>query len=189
MKTVALGFTCMLMIACGCSTMHQVDIDQPDQWMNGAQHNLLNREATVITADGSALEGKIIKLNSDSLLVQLEQDNTLVARRLDGIRSIKQARSVFPAIGGLLGGAIVGAFVGASIGTSSEPPRADMLGFNTVASGLDGIIIGGLVGGVGGMVGLGLATSVDDYQFIQSQLRKTVPGSGPATSDAPRKAK
>ena len=189
MKAVGLGFSCMLMIAYGCSTMHQVDVDQPEQWMADAQHNLLNRDATVMTTDGRAIEGKIIKLNPDSLLLQLEVDNAVVAHRLDHVGSIKQPRSVFAVIGGLRGGTIVGALVGGSIGFSSEPPRTDALGFNTVASGLDGMVIGGLVGGVGGMVGLGLATSVDDYQFNRSLPRKTLSGSGPTAPDSLRKAK
>ncbi len=178
MKTMVLLSFWMLLCVSGCSVLHQVDLDQRDQWLAGAQKDLLGNDARVVTTDGKMLEGKIVRLTVDSVWVQAEPDNTETGNALIRVSLIQQPRQVFPAIGGLLGGALVGAIVGTGFGTASEPPRADMLGFNTVASGLNGMMIGAMVGGVAGVVGLGLATAADDYQIIRVPTRKAPNESG-----------
>jgi hypothetical protein len=189
MKTTMLALFLILVMASGCSTMRQVDMDHPDRWMADAQHDLLKKNVTLTMVDGTVAEGTLIKLNADSLSLQGENDQIPRIEPLNRVQSIHPSRQVLPVIGGFFGGALVGGVIGSQIGASSEKPTLETLGFNTFAATAGGMVVGWVLGAAAGSVGIGLLTSVTDYDFLQSQPRKPVTGAGVAMPDSAAKAK
>jgi len=166
MRLVLILISGVSLMSAGCSTLHQVESGQKEHWMADAQDDLVGRDATVITRDGRGFEGKITEMNSDSLRLREERRDSLLAIEVNHVSSIRQPRKVWPAIGGFFAGALAGAVIGGSIASSQEEPRAEVLGFNTVAAGIGGAAIGALIGCVAGASILGLATAVTDYHII-----------------------
>ncbi len=188
MKTSMLALL-ILGIVSGCSTTRQVDMVQKDQWMAGARHDLLNKNVTLTMVDGSTAEGKLVRLDGDSLSLQGEDRQIARTEQLSRVQSIRPSRKILPVVGGVLGGALVGGIIGSQIGVSSEDHPHGFLDLSTTAAFAGGMIVGWVLGGAAGGVGIGLLTSVTDYEISRSEPRKSVAGPGAAVPDTVQTAK
>ena len=192
MKTRLAYFSSVLILCGGCASLQQVELGKKDQWIAGAQADLLNKDATVITVDGRTQEGKIILLDSDSLSLQDESSIAPLSFSIGRVSAIRPSRNTGAPIGGFWGGLVIGAAVGGAIGAVQETsePNPWVFGLdvaleksvNTTSYG----VIGAIIGSVSmGMI-LGLATAVTDYQIIHSPLRNVSGRTTPVIPDSAR---
>lgn len=150
-------YALVALLAGGCATTHTVEAERASQWLPEAQADLLQNDATVITRDGSSVEGIISRLTVDSLWLLREDPPSVWQVPLQDVTLIKQPRETAGVIGGVLGGAIVGGLIGASIGASNVGTSDDYVPVlsemgSSMSGGSVGILIGAPLGGV--IVGL-----------------------------------
>ncbi|MBP1649600.1 MAG: hypothetical protein H6Q30_3045 [Bacteroidetes bacterium] len=188
MKSVTILLTGMVIILTGCSSLHQVDLGEKEKWMPAAQEDLMGEEATVTTMDGHGFEGKVVRLNTDSLWLKEESSISPIAVHLNRVSSIRPSRNVGAPLGGFLGGALVGGLIGGAIGANKETEYPDLysLGMERVGNAVGYGMIGAAVGAIVFGVTLGLATSVTDYRIIQAQSPANPRQAAPTSPDSTR---
>jgi hypothetical protein len=175
-----LAFLLIPVMLSGCSTTRQVDMDHSKQWMADAQHDLLNKTVTLTMVDGSVAEGKLIRLNDDSLSLQDKNEQIVRTEQLSRVQSIRPSRKVLPVIGGFFGGALVGGVIGSQIAVSSEDRPHGWFDVGSTNAFAGGMVVGWVLGAAAGSVGIGLLTSVTDYDIRHSEPR--TPPAGPASA-------
>ncbi len=170
----------IVVILSGCATTRQVNVTQSDQWMSDARHDLLNKNVRLTMVDGSTAEGKLVRLNGDSLSLQGKDQPVPRTELLSRVQSIQPSRKVLPVIGGVLGGALLGGIIGSQIGVSSEDSPHGILDVRSTAAFAGGMIVGWGLGAAAGGVGVGLLTSVTDYEIVRTEPGKPLadPGAG-----------
>ncbi len=182
-KTVVLILCSGLIVFTGCSSVHQVGVSENEGWIQEAQNDLLDKDATVTTWQGRVHNGKILQVNGDSLVMQEVDSSVALAIPLHDVNTIRPSRNVLPPIFGFGAGLVAGAAIGAGVGGSM--PRRTAGEFAPIAGGFYGAVVGGFAGSVI----LGLATSVTDYQFADSATHKTQGPSEAAPLDSTSQAK
>ncbi len=182
MKTALALLSEMLLILTGCSTLNQVDSSHKDQWIAGAQADLLGHDAVVVTTGGRAGTGNVYRLDKDSLCLREEESGSIFAVDLDDVLSIRRPTNAWPVVGGFVGGLFIGGLIGGAVGTDAAV-HAD-----NVEEGVSTFVwtpvIGAVVGGLAGASILGLATSTTSYEIVHSPTRRSVAQPGPASPDS-----
>ena len=133
----------LLILVAGCSPLHQVRLEEADQWLPGARARLLENEATVTTRSGRSIVGIIAAIDSSGVTIRSLELGSTQQLPLAQIESIQKPKKVWGLLGGIVGGAVAGGIMAHAIA------------------------IGGLAGGGT----LALVTSADLYQISTAQSK------------------
>lgn len=159
MKTIVPAF--FVMILCGCSQSHSVSRDDLNMWLHQARKDLLDENATVTTTDGLSLDGTVVGLNEDSVVVRDGDSETAIDLR--SVASIGTSGSIIAPVLGVIGGAALGGAIGYAMAGEPDPSKLDLF------HGVGETIVGGFIGGFWGGF-LGAAVTMGDNYELQSVL-------------------
>jgi hypothetical protein len=161
----------LAILTSGCVTTHTVEAERAPQWLPEAQGNLVGNDATVVLWDGSAVEGTISRMTVDSIWLSREPPARPWQASLQEVSLIEQPRETAGVIGGILGGALIGGLIGAGIGAANpETSEGYVPVLSETTSGMNGGVVGVLVGAPLGGIIVGLLTRANDYQIIRAPL-------------------
>lgn len=172
MRVQILAVATICLIAGGCSTTHQVQRERAGTWLQDAQSHLLQNSVTVSTRDGSTFSGEMVALETDRLMVALEDDANKVSLPLDSVTAIRRPGNGGAVVGGLLGGILLGGLVGGTIGSSAG---VDDGLFGALSGGIEGIGVGLMLGGAVGAGVVGEATRTHDYIISHGRTASAPP--------------
>ncbi len=125
-------------------------------------------DAVVARKDGRALQGEIIAVKKDSILLKESRSSYDVSISRSDIASIKVNKGS-GAVSGAFLGTLVGGLTGMAIGRKAGESRHSLVNFETA-----GTVIGAAIGVlIGGGAGLWIGSSIKEYETFD--LEHTVP--------------